>query len=97
MYFIMCYINILYYIYSERKKDVWGKLQFNNNNTRATSQRRSEEIEGLNSTIDQNGASRYIQNSNQQTAYTFFLSAHRTFSRIVIWLSHKLRLKFLKH
>ena len=97
MYFIMCYINILYYIYSERKKDVWGKLQFNNNNTRATSQRRSEEIEGLNSTIDQNGASRHIQNSNQQTAYTFFLSAHRTFSRIVIWLSHKLRLKFLKH
>lgn len=65
MYFIMCYINILYYIYSERKKDVWGKLQFNNNNTRTTSQRRSEEIEGLNSTIDQNGASRHVQNSTQ--------------------------------
>lgn len=79
MYFIMCYINILYYIYSERKKDVWGKLQFNNNNTRTTSQRRSEEIEGFNSTIDQNGASRHVQNSTQQTAYTFFLSAHRTF------------------
>ena len=84
MYFIMCYINILYYIYSERKKDVWGKPQFNNNNTKATSQRRSEEIEGLNNTIDKNGASRHIQNSTQQTAYTFFLCAHSPFSRIVI-------------
>ena len=28
MYFIMYSINILYYIYSQRKKDVWGELQF---------------------------------------------------------------------